>query len=133
MPCIQWKTNAAISPSQEETLRAALGEAISLLPGKSESWLMLTFEPETRMAFRGKADEPVAFIAVDLYGGACGGGARDRPRSRLRALSSNGSVGLERREFLSQAWRTAAFRPGPAEGFCLNCVGGGVAALSGKQ
>ena len=70
MPCIQWKTNAAISSSQEETLRAALGETIALIPGKSESWLMLSFESETRMAFRGKADEPVAFIAVDLYGGA---------------------------------------------------------------
>ena len=86
MPCIQWKTNAAISPSQEETLRAALGEAIFLLPGKSESWLMLTFEPETRMAFRGKADEPVAFIAVDLYGGAPDA-ACDKLTARLCALA----------------------------------------------
>ena len=70
MPCIQWKTNLAITPTQEESLRSALGEAIALLPGKSKSWLMLTFEPETRMAFRGEANEPMAFIAADLYGGA---------------------------------------------------------------
>ena len=70
MPCIQWKTSAAISAEQEKELREALGEAIALIPGKSESWLMLEFEPERRMAFRGEANEPMAFIAVDLYGGA---------------------------------------------------------------
>ena len=62
MPCIQWKTSAAISAEQEKELREALGEAIALIPGKSESWLMLEFEPERRMAFRGDAQEPAAFV-----------------------------------------------------------------------
>ena len=70
MPCIQWKTSAAISAEQEKELREALGEAIALIPGKSESWLMLEFEPERRMAFRGDAQEPTAFVCVDLYGKA---------------------------------------------------------------
>ena len=29
MPCIQWKTSAAISAEQEKELREALGEAIA--------------------------------------------------------------------------------------------------------
>ena len=70
MPCIQWKTNEKITPAQEAELRSALGEAIALIPGKSEQWLMLTFEPECRMAFRGNGEEPAAFIAVDIYGHA---------------------------------------------------------------
>ena len=88
MPCMQWKTNVSITSVQEETLRAALGEAIALIPGKSESWLMLSFEPETRMAFRGRADEPVAFIAVDLYGGAPDA-ACDKLTARLCALAES--------------------------------------------
>lgn len=70
MPCIQTKVNVKISPEQEETLKKDLGQAIALIPGKSESWLMLTFEDECRMAFRGNSTEPIAFVEVKIYGKA---------------------------------------------------------------
>ena len=86
MPMVGVITNVSISGSARAELARGLGEAVQLIPGKSESWLMLTFEPETRMAFRGKADEPVAFIAVDLYGGAPDA-ACDKLTARLCALA----------------------------------------------
>lgn len=44
MPYIHTKVSNEISPEQEKSLKTQLGEAISLLPGKSEQWLMLDFE-----------------------------------------------------------------------------------------
>lgn len=86
MPFIHVKTNRTISRTAEETLTSALGEAVSLL-GKSESWLMLQFEDGCRLAFRGKADRPLAFVNVRLYGNpdadACG-----RFTARVTALIS---------------------------------------------
>ena len=70
MPCIQVKTNAAINEQQEKAVKTRLGEAISLIPGKSEQWLMITLEPECTVYFRGDKEEPAAFVQVGIYGKA---------------------------------------------------------------
>lgn len=70
MPCIQTKVNIKISAEKEETLKKEFGKAVELIPGKSEDWLMLTFEDGCRIYFRGKGDEPAAFVEVKLYGKA---------------------------------------------------------------
>ena len=69
MPFINTKTNISISKEKEEIIKSKLGKAISIL-GKSESWLMLNFEDNSRMYFRGENSFPMAFVAVDLYGRA---------------------------------------------------------------
>ncbi len=69
MPFISAKTNQAISAGQEETLRKELGKAISLLPGKSETWLMISLEGDLHMAFQGTCD-PCAMLQVTVYGKA---------------------------------------------------------------
>ena len=75
MPYIQLKTNKGISDSQEQALKAAFGRDISLLPGKSEQWLMCQMEGDCRMYFQGSS-APCAMVAVDLFGqpseGPCG-------------------------------------------------------------
>ena len=43
MPFINTNTNIEISKEQEITLKEKLGKAIEIL-GKSEGWLMLSFE-----------------------------------------------------------------------------------------
>lgn len=48
------------------------GKAIALIPGKSESWLMLSFEDNCRLYFKGKNDQPTAFVEVKLFGKASG-------------------------------------------------------------
>lgn len=72
MPFINTKVNVPISKEQEETLKSKFGKAISIIPGKSESWLMLNFEDNCRMYFRGDGDTPTAFVEVKIFGGANG-------------------------------------------------------------
>lgn len=69
MPFIETKTNKKISPASEAKLRAAFGEAISLVEGKSERWLMLNFCDDCRMSFGG-GTEPLALVSVELFGAA---------------------------------------------------------------
>ncbi len=69
MPFINLKTNIKITEDREDILRKELGEAITVIPGKSEAWLMLGFQDEMKMAFRGDAS-PLAMIEVDIYGKA---------------------------------------------------------------
>ena len=68
MPFIDSKVSVKISKEQETQLKTRLGEAISLIPGKSENWLMAGFEDEYHLYFRGKDDEPMAFVEVRLFG-----------------------------------------------------------------
>ncbi len=70
MPCIQTKVNVPISPEVEKSLKEKLGQAITNIPGKSENWLMLTFEDNVHLYFQGNGTEPAAFVEVKIYGKA---------------------------------------------------------------
>lgn len=67
MPFVQIKTNTSITSVQQQRLKTQLGQDISTLPGKSEQWLMISFEPETHLWFRGTA-EPAALVEVSAFG-----------------------------------------------------------------
>ena len=69
MPFVTVKTNKAISKECEIKIKSKLGEAIRLI-GKTESWLMINFEDNQKMYFRGDNTAPIAFVGVDLYGKA---------------------------------------------------------------
>ncbi len=68
MPFINSKISTPLSEEQETRIKEKLGKAIELIPGKSESWLMLGFEPETSLYFRGDNSQPTAFIEVSVFG-----------------------------------------------------------------
>ncbi len=70
MPFINTKTNVSVPKEKEIAVKTRLGQAISLLPGKSEQWLMVGFEPETPLYFRGNGDQKIAFVDVSIYGSA---------------------------------------------------------------
>lgn len=72
MPFINTKVNVPISVEQEEALKSKFGNAISIIHGKSEMWLMLNFEDNCHMYFRGESELPTAFIEVKIFGGASG-------------------------------------------------------------
>ena len=55
---------------EDSGLCEKLGKAISLFPGKSEYWLMLRFEDNCRMWFRGYNSFPIAMVQVQLFGSA---------------------------------------------------------------
>ena len=69
MPFIDSKVSVKVSKEQEKELKTRLGQAISLIPGKSEQWLMTGFQDEYHLYFRGDDSEPMAFIEVRLFGG----------------------------------------------------------------
>ena len=70
MPFIDLKTTVKIDENTEAILRSEFGKIITLIPGKSEAWLMLNFTDGERMAFRGNSDGETAMVSVDLLGGA---------------------------------------------------------------
>ena len=70
MPFINSKISVKISQDQEKELKEKLGQAISIIPGKSESWLMTGFEDGYHLYFRGDNSQPTAFVEVMVFGGA---------------------------------------------------------------
>ena len=47
--------------TQLETIKKELGQAIEIIPGKSERWLMISIEPDSRMYFHGD-NSKMAFV-----------------------------------------------------------------------
>lgn len=70
MPFINTKVNTILTEQQKEALKTKLGEAITLIPGKSESWLMVGFEDNASLYFKGKSEGLIAFIEVKIFGQA---------------------------------------------------------------
>ncbi|MDR2525684.1 MAG: hypothetical protein LBC83_05845 [Oscillospiraceae bacterium] len=68
MPAIVLITTAAIPPAVEAMLTKGLGHAIELLPGKSESHLMISYQEKTPMAFHGEKQSACAFLEVSCFG-----------------------------------------------------------------
>ena len=58
MPFINSKISTSVSAEQEQALKTRLGQAISIVPGKSENWLY----------FRGDNSEPLAMVDVSVFG-----------------------------------------------------------------
>ncbi|MBQ9984315.1 MAG: hypothetical protein IJP29_06970 [Lachnospiraceae bacterium] len=69
MPFIDSKVSVSISEEQEKEIKTRLGQAISLIPGKSEAWLMTGFEDNYHLYFRGDNSQPMAFVEVKVFGG----------------------------------------------------------------
>ncbi len=69
MPFIHVKTNQKITAAQEQALKTQLGEAIALIPGKTERWLMVQVEDGDRLWFAG-SNAPAALLEVQLFGRA---------------------------------------------------------------
>lgn len=68
MPFINSKVSVSISEEQEKELKNRLGQAIAIVPGKSEAWLMTGFEDNYHLYFRGDNSQPIAYIEVKIYG-----------------------------------------------------------------
>lgn len=86
MPYISTKTNTVISKEKEIILKEKFGKAISIL-GKSEGWLMLNFEDEQELWFKGKNDMSIAMVEISLFGKASDS-AYDRMTGELTKIIS---------------------------------------------
>ncbi|MDR3593493.1 phenylpyruvate tautomerase MIF-related protein [Clostridium sp.] len=70
MPFIGSKVSVKISKEKEEIIKNKLGKAIELIPGKSETFLMIGFEDEHSLYFAGEKLEKGAFVEVKIFGKA---------------------------------------------------------------
>ncbi len=70
MPFINAKISVKLSEEKKEAIKTKFGKAIELIPGKSENWLMVGFEDEYTLYFKGQKPEKVAFVEVKIYGSA---------------------------------------------------------------
>lgn len=69
MPFLNIMTNVKVEESKEKEIKEALGKAIEVIPGKSEAWLMINIEDESKLYFKGTKD-PAVMAELTIYGGA---------------------------------------------------------------
>ncbi len=89
MPFINVKTNAPIPFHKEESIKSVLGQSIKLLPGKSEGALMVAFDANAHLWFRGTNDL-AAIVEVSAFG-TC---AKDAYNDLTGAICENLSAEL---------------------------------------
>ena len=68
MPFIKAKVSCPVTNEQEKKLKARIGKAIGLVPGKTEAYLLLEFEQNCHLWLRGGNAEPVAYIEAAVFG-----------------------------------------------------------------
>ena len=94
MPYIRTTVSNSISDQARENIKTKLGQAIALIPGKIEAWLMLAFEDNINMYFKGDGTEDYAYVEVSLFGTTS-----DAAYDRLTAAISeiiNEELGIDR-------------------------------------
>ena len=67
MPYIAINTSKTLSDGQKDALKTALGEKITVIPGKSESKLMIDIADGRAMYFAGEKRD-LAFVEVRCFG-----------------------------------------------------------------
>ena len=88
MPFIDCKMNVDLTKEQETEIKDEFGRAISLIPGKSENWLMVNIQPKCALYFRGSNEKPTAMVSVTIYGRA-NPTAYDALTDRFNTILSN--------------------------------------------
>ena len=67
MPYIRTSTNIKIENEKLNNIKTKYGEAIRVM-GKTEDWLMLEFNDNAKMYFKGDNSNPIVFIDVKVLG-----------------------------------------------------------------
>ena len=70
MPFIDSKITLKLSDEKKELLKTKLGQIITTIPGKSESFLMVGFNDNYSLFFGGQKLEKGAFVEVKIFGTA---------------------------------------------------------------
>lgn len=94
MPYIRTTVSKELTAQNKENLKTKLGQAIALIPGKSEAWLMLAFEDNMSMYFKGDSSEDYAYLEVSLFG-STSDAAYDRLTAALSEIV-NEELGIDR-------------------------------------
>ena len=68
MPYLRTRVNTPVNEEKTASLRRLFGEAISILPGKTERWLMVDIEENASLSLAGDGSRPLAMLEVELFG-----------------------------------------------------------------
>lgn len=68
MPYISIRTAKPLDKEQQHRMKTELGSLIALIPGKTESTLMIDFAASDGMYFKGEEMDECAFVNVKLLG-----------------------------------------------------------------
>ncbi len=70
MPYINSTLTVKVTEEKKEIVKAKLGEIITEIPGKSEGWLMVSFNDNQTFFFKGDRKEKAAFVEIKIFGKA---------------------------------------------------------------
>lgn len=68
MPYFDIATTQKLTNTSKKQLQQEMGRIIELIPGKSESWLMVQLHDEACLSFAGTADAPAAVVTLKTFG-----------------------------------------------------------------
>lgn len=70
MPYINSTLTVKLTDERKDAIKSKLGQIISEIPGKSEEWLMVGFNDNHTLYFRGDKKEKAAFVEIKIFGTA---------------------------------------------------------------
>lgn len=79
MPYINVGVSSPIPQETEKRMKERLGKAITIIPGKSEQYLMAEFRDNCKLYMAGTNISPSAYVSVNLFGHA--------PKTAYQALT----------------------------------------------
>lgn len=68
MPFVISRVSVEVSREQELELKRRLGEAIALVPGKSEAYLLVELEDRCHLFLAGSDEAAIAYLDVSIFG-----------------------------------------------------------------
>jgi hypothetical protein len=95
MPCIHLEVSCPISSETEVLLKQDFAQVISIIPNKSEKWLMCVFESKKNIWLSG-TNEPAAFVSVGLFGNALPASLADVTKALSDVIANRLNIGLSR-------------------------------------
>lgn len=92
MPFINVKTNVQLDSEKKLIIENKLSQAISLIPGKSDKYLMCALEDNISMMFHRDSDINLAFVEVKLLGSSTKDAYADLTAEICNILSDEAEV-----------------------------------------
>ncbi len=68
MPYLHARVNCKVTETETAALRRGFGEAISLIPGKTERWLMVDIDDSASLSLAGDGERRLAMLEVEIFG-----------------------------------------------------------------
>jgi len=96
MPYINVSVSVPVSKTGAENFKSDMGKAIGVFPGKTEQWLMVCIEENSKMWFAGTNEQPTAYAEVSLFGRVDAAAAEKMTAKICESMQRNLGVPPER-------------------------------------